>query len=118
MGTACSWGAYVSDSTTLSVTVEDGNHPIARGIKDFVIEHSERYSEPYAVPDPLAVPFKGVHTLKDGTPDPSRIGLCWQIGKGKFFYFQAGHETNPVYFDKNVQQIMRNAVEWAAPEPE
>jgi len=116
MATACSWGAYVSDSTTLSVTVEDANHPIAKDVKDFVIEHSERYSEPYAVPEPEAVPFKGVHTLKDGSPDPSRIGLCWQVGKGKFFYFQAGHETNPVYFDKNVQQIMRNAVEWAAPD--
>jgi trehalose utilization protein len=31
------------------------------------------------------------------------------------FYLQAGHETNPVYYDKNIQRIMRNAVEWAAP---
>lgn len=27
----------------------------------------------------------------------------------------AGHETNPVFFDKNVRKIMANAVKWAAP---
>jgi len=117
MGTACSWGAYKADSTILKVTVKEPNHPIAKGVKDFTIDHSERYSEPYAIPEPpQAVVFEGVHELKAGGEDPSRIGLCWQVGKGKFFYFQAGHETNPVYYDKNVQQIMRNAVEWAAPE--
>ena len=116
MDSPCSWGAYVVDATTLNVTVTDPDHPIAKGVKDFTIAHDERYSEPYAVPEPEAVPFEGVHILKDGTEDPSRIGLCWTIGKGKFFYFQAGHETNPVFFDENVRQIMRNAVEWAAPE--
>ena len=95
--------------------MNDPNHPIAKGVKEFTIDHTERYSEPYAVPEPEAVPFEGVHTLKDGREDPSRIGLCWTIGKGKFFYFQAGHETDPVFFDENVRQIMRNAVEWAAP---
>jgi len=116
MGTACSWGAYVKDSTTLDVNVKDPNHPIAKGIKNFTIKHSERYSEPYAVNEPQSVVFDGAHKLKDGTNDPSRIGMCWQVGKGKFFYFQAGHETDPVFFDENVRQIMRNAVEWAAPE--
>lgn len=116
MDSPCSWGAYEGDSTILKVKVTDPNHPIAKGVKDFTIDHSERYSEPYAVPEPEAVPFEGVHILKDGTEDPSRIGLCWTIGKGKVFYFQAGHETNPVYYDENVRQIMRNAVEWAAPE--
>jgi trehalose utilization protein len=116
MDSPCSWGAYEGDSTILKVKVTDPNHPIAKGVKDFTIVHEERYSEPYAVPEPEAVPFEGVHILKDGTEDPSRIGLCWTIGKGKFFYFQAGHETNPVFFDENVRQIMHNAVEWAAPE--
>ena len=115
MGTVCSWGAYVGDSTTLKITVKDPNHPIAAGIKDFEVVHNERYSEPYAVPEPQAVVFEGVHTLRDGGQDPSRIGLCWQVGKGKFFYFQAGHETNPIFLDENVRKIMANAVKWAAP---
>jgi trehalose utilization protein len=115
MGTACSWGAYKGDSTTLKVTVKDPKHPIAEGLPaEFTFDHSERYSEPYAVPEPKAVPLEGVHTVKDGSKDPSRVGLCWEIGKGKFFYFQAGHETNPVYMDPNVQKVMANAVKWAA----
>jgi trehalose utilization protein len=115
MGTPCTWGAYVGDSTTLKVTVKEPKHPIAAGIKEFTVVHHERYSEPYAVPEPQAVVFEGVHTLRDGRPDASRVGLCWQIGKGKFFYLQAGHETNPIFFDENIRKIMRNAVEWAKP---
>jgi trehalose utilization protein len=115
MGTACSWGAYVGDSITLKVTVKEPNHPIAAGVKDFVVTHHERYSEPYAVPTPQAVVFQGVHALRNGGQDPSRVGLCWQIGKGKFFYLQAGHETNPIFQDENIRKIMANAVKWAAP---
>jgi trehalose utilization protein len=115
MGTECSWGNYKGDSTILHVNVKEPNHPIAKGIKNFTITHNERYSDPYAVPKPDAVVFDGSHDLRAGGTDPSQIGLCWTVGKGKFFYFQAGHETNPVYFDENVKKIMANAVEWAAP---
>jgi trehalose utilization protein len=112
----CSWGKYKCDTTTLKVTVEDPGHPICKGLpKEFTFVHLERYSEPYAVPEPRSVPLKGVHTLKNGEKDASRVGLCWQLGKGKFFYFQAGHETSPVYADPNVRKIMANAVQWAAP---
>ncbi len=115
MGTACSWGAYVGDSVTLKVTVKSPDHPIAKDVKEFTIEHSERYSDPYAVPKPQAVVFEGVATLKDGKTDPSQQGLTWEVGKGKVFYFQPGHETNPVFFDPNIRRIIANAVQWAAP---
>ena len=115
MGTPCTWGAYVGDSTTLKVTVKDSKHPIAQGVKEFTIVHNERYSDPYAVPKPQSVVFEGVATLKDGKTDPSQQGLTWEIGKGKMFYFQPGHETNPVFMDENIKKIMINAVRWAAP---
>ena len=115
MGTPCTWGAYVGDSVTLKVSVKDPSHPIAKDIKEFTIDHGERYSDPYAVPTPKAVVFTGVATLKDGKTDPSLQGLTWEVGKGKFFYFQPGHETNPVFFDPNIRKIMANAVQWAAP---
>ena len=115
MGTPCSWRAYVGDSNTLKISVKDPNHPIARGVKDFSIIHNERYSEPYAVPEPKAVVFEGTYTMANGGTDTSRQGLTWEIGKGKVFYFQLGHETNPVFFDPNVRRIMANTVEWAAP---
>jgi trehalose utilization protein len=116
MGTACSWGAYVGDSTTLKVTVADKTHPIAKGVGDFELEHHERYSDPYAVPKADCVVFEGVATLKNGKTDPSKQGFTWTIGKGKFFYFQVGHETNPIFFDENIRKIMANAVQWAATE--
>ncbi len=115
MGTRCSWKAYVGDSTTLKVTVKNPNHPIAKGIKEFTITHNERYSDPYAVPKPKAVVFEGIASLKDGGADPSQQGLTWDVGKGKVFYFQPGHETNPVFFDPTIRKIMMNAVKWAAP---
>ena len=31
------------------------------------------------------------------------------------FYFQVGHESNPVYYDSNIRKILANAVKWAAP---
>jgi trehalose utilization protein len=116
MGTACSWKAYKGDSTKAKVVVKDAKHPIAEGIKDFEIDHSERYTEPYAVPEPKTVVFGGGHTVKDGSFDEARIGMCWEIGKGKFFYLHLGHETNPIFMDENVKKIMANAVKWAAPE--
>lgn len=115
MGTACSWKVYKGDSITLKVTVKDPNHPIAKGVSDFTINHNERYSDPYVVPPADAIVFEGDAKLKDGTIDRSQQGFCWQVGKGKMFYFQAGHETNPVFFDANVRKIMANAVLWAAP---
>ena len=62
------------------------------------------------------MPLDGLHTVKGGKPDDkARMGLCFEVGKAKFFYFQPGHETNPVFMDANVQKIMANAVKWAAP---
>lgn len=114
-GHVAAWGAYKGDSVTLKITVTAPRHPIARGITEFTIDHGERYSDPYAVPKPKAVVFEGDAKLKDGSIDHSQVGFCWEIGKGRVFYFQAGHETNPVFFDKNVRKIIANAVQWAAP---
>ena len=116
MGTACTWGAYKVDATTCTIKAADPKHPICEGLPaEFTLNHEERYSEPYAVPEPKAVPLTGFHTLKDGSKDNARIGLCWDIGKAKYFYMMVGHETNPVFMDENIRKIMANAVKWAAP---
>jgi trehalose utilization protein len=115
MGTACSWGGYLGDSKTCKVTVADAKHPIAEGIKEFVIPNSERYNDPYAMPKPDAVVFEGTFTLGNGQTSSSKQGFTFTVGKGKLFYFQPGHETNPIFKDENVKHIMANAVKWAAP---
>lgn len=117
MGTPCSWGAYVGDSTTLKITVKDESHPIAKSVpREFSLTHNERYSDPYAVPEAKSIVFEGVADLKNGSKDASKQGFCWNVGKGKMFYFQPGHETNPVFYDENIRKIIANAVLWAAPE--
>lgn len=116
MGTPCSWGAYLGDTKTLKITVKDPSHPIAKGIpSDFTIANDERYNDPYAVPQPEALIFEGLATMKNGQTSLSKQGFAWTIGKGRMFYFQAGHETNPIFLDENVRKIMANAVLWAAP---
>jgi len=39
--------------------------------------------------------------------------VVWTLDKGRFFYFQPGHETNPIFFNEEVRKIMANAVIWA-----
>ena len=39
-----------------------------------------------------------------------RSGVAFERGNGKVFYFRPGHETYPIYFDKNVLKVIGNAV--------
>ncbi len=115
MGTPCSWREYKADGTSVKVIVKLPDHPICKGVKDFNLPKIERYGEPFAVPQPEAVPLDGVYTKPDGTTAPGRMGLCWTIGKGRVFYLTPGHETYDDFFRPEIRQILRNAVEWAAP---
>lgn len=63
------------------------------------------------------MPLNGIYTKPDGTKEPGRMGLCWTVGKGRVFYFTPGHETYDDYYRPEVRQILRNAVQWAAPAP-
>jgi trehalose utilization protein len=110
---AGSWSAYVDDGSKVDVIVAAPKHPITRGIKTFSCPHTERYSEPFAVPTPETVVFDGLYTLPNGTTEKSRQGLTWTRGKGRVFYFQIGHEGYPLYFQPEVQHVFRNAVLWA-----
>jgi trehalose utilization protein len=37
-------------------------------------------------------------------------------GNGKIFYFRPGHESYPVYHNKDVQRVIKNSVNWVCPE--
>ncbi len=116
LGTPCSWSYYIPDGARVDVIVQDPRHPIARGVKNFTVPHTERYGDPFQVPTPEAVIFDGIYTLPDGkTGEHAQQGMVWTIGKGRVFYFQLGHETYPIYDMPEVQQIFRNGVQWATP---
>ena len=40
--------------------------------------------------------------------------ICWtrQVGKGRVFYFQPGHETYPVYNEAVVQRLLFQGLHW------
>ena len=116
LGTPCAWSYYIPDGARVDVIVQAPHHPIARGVKDFTVPHTERYGDPFQVPAPEAVIFDGIYTLPDGkTGEHAQQGMVWTIGKGRVFYFQLGHETYPIYDMPEVQQIFRNGVQWATP---
>lgn len=89
------------------------SHPILRGIPGdyFEIPHEEMYGEPFCMPVPdellLISWFEGGEVF--------RSGFTLKRGNGNIFYFRPGHEAFPVFYQKEVQQILMNAVLWAAP---
>jgi trehalose utilization protein len=44
-----------------------------------------------------------------------RSGCCYRRGQGRVFYFRPGDQEYPTYHQPEVQQIIANAVGWAAP---
>jgi len=94
------------------VWVLDPAHPITKGLGDyFEVPHSEMYGERFDIPQPdelvLASWYAGGEIF--------RSGCCFHRGRGKIFYFSPGHETYPIYYQPEVQLVIGNGVEWAAP---
>ncbi len=89
-------------------------HPIASGLPEqIVLEHEEMYGEYFDIPAPDELVY--VSWFRGG--EVFRSGCCWRRGLGKVFYFRPGHESLPTYHQKEIQQVIVNAVKWAAPLP-
>lgn len=87
-------------------------HPIAAGITEpIVLENEEMYGEYFDIPKPDDEIFLG--WFKSGCV--FRSGVTFTRGMGRIFYFQPGHEEYPIYHNPQIQQIITNAVRWAAP---
>ncbi|MEK4300252.1 ThuA domain-containing protein [Oceanobacillus sp. FSL W8-0428] len=109
MGTGCDLKWRESNDKERVWNV-DPSHPIARGVGEyFEIEKEEMYGEHFDIPAPDELIF--VSWFTGG--EVFRSGATFKRGKGKIFYFRPGHETYPTYHQTEVQQIIKNAVEWA-----
>ena len=92
--------------------VIDPSHPIAAGLEEkIMIPHEEMYGEHFNIPQPDELVF--ISWFEGG--EVFRSGCCYHRGKGKIFYFRPGHEVFPIYHQKEIQQVITNAVRWAAP---
>ena len=111
MGTTCNLIWREAEERERIWVIEPG-HPIAAGLGPyFEIPHEEMYGERFDIPAPDTLVF--VSWFQGG--EVFRSGCCYQRGLGKIFYFRPGHETYPTYYQKEVRQVITNAVKWAAP---
>ena len=110
MGTSMTLRWRHGDRERLFITAPA--HPISRNLPDhFELPVEEMYGEYFDIPKPDEVGFTG--WFAGG--EVFRSGCTFQRGLGKIFYFQPGHETCPTYHDKNIQQVIANAVYWCNP---
>ncbi len=110
MGTSCvlNW----RDGGKERIWTIEPSHPIAEGIGPyFELPDTEMYGERFDIPAPEKIIF--ISWYPGG--EVFRSGCVWERGHGRVFYFAPGHETFPIYYDRNVLKIITNAVRWAAP---
>lgn len=90
----------------------DPAHPIAAGLGDFVdIPQEEMYGEPFDIPAPDELVYLG--WFEGG--EVFRAGCVFKRGRGKFFYFNPGHETYPTYRLPAVRRLLVQACDYVAP---
>lgn len=108
----CVFPSWRADGAVSHVTTPAPTHPIAKGLPaQWDIAQTEMYAEPFHVPKPDVVVFE--ENWDKG--ETFRSGCVWNIGKGAVFYFRPGHETYPVYQQKEPLQVLENAVRWLHP---
>lgn len=111
MGTSC--GLYWrSVGERERIWVVNPAHPIAAGLGEyFEIPHAEMYGEPFDIPEPDSLVF--VSWFQGG--EIFRSGCCYYRGHGKVFYFRPGDQIYPIYHQREVLHVIKNAALWAAP---
>lgn len=110
MGMPCVPGAWSEDGRPEHVAIQAPQHPIAQGVRPFVIPQSAMFAEPFTVPEPEAVVC--VSSWESG--ETFRSVLTWTVDNGRVVYFRPGHDGFPVLFHPAVRQILANSAHWAA----
>jgi trehalose utilization protein len=110
-GTPGKWGKVRNEGKPELIHILEPKHPIAKGVRDFTVPKTESYLNPFLAPAPDVKILEGRY---EGGQQDGNEGLLWNFGKGKVFYFQQGHETYPIYFQPEIQQILKNAVRFLA----
>jgi trehalose utilization protein len=103
-------GGVALDGGKETITVKDSDHPVAKGVGDFVIPKEESYDEEFGLGKPDSVVF---HSAFDNGQQ-FRSGVAYTIGAGRVFYFRPGHEEYDTLFQPEVKKVIHNAVLWTA----
>lgn len=110
MGTTCDLKWREADEKE-RLWVVDPTHPITEGIGEYIeLPKEEMYGEHFDIPNPDELIF--LSWFEGG--EVFRSGATFKRGCGKIFYFRPGHETYPTYYNKEIQQVIKNAVKWVS----
>jgi type 1 glutamine amidotransferase len=90
----------------MTVHIEDNEHPVTRGISDFVV-HDEVYNKCVFESDNYVI-LSTNHPASDKS-------LAWvrKYSKTRVCYIQMGHGTS-IYSDKNYRRLVAQAIRWSA----
>ena len=111
LGTNCSLKWRCSDEKERLWVVEP-SHPIAAGLGElFELPVEAMHGENFDIVQPDSTVF--ISGFEGG--EVFRSGCCWERGYGRLFYFRPGHISYPTFHNHNVQRVLANAVQWAAP---
>ena len=97
---------------TFRVKVKNPNHPITRGVRDFVVTDEQHYMEYDKDPKYLlleTVNEEGLTYGKQGATAPG--GWAYDYGKGRVCYLSPGHLLR-VLWNPEYIKLQQNAVKW------
>lgn len=122
-------GGWDDDLQVERVRVCAPEHPICKGVEDFLIEDEEFYGAPATFPQAETILLQSFFP-KHGRSYPS--GLAWTVGEGKreivrsgsghgigegegagrVVYLRFGHETSRSLSHPMVRRLVENSVKW------
>ncbi len=109
MGTSCGL-CWREAAERERLWVVNPNHPITQGLGAYIeLPNVEMYGEVFDIPEPDELLF--ISWFEGG--EVFRSGCVWHRGRGKIFYFRPGHETFPIFYNKDVLKVLANGVRWA-----
>jgi len=98
----CKW----KEGVDIPVHIEDSDHPVTRGIKDFTV-HDEVYMGSSFQSDNHVL-LTTTHPLSDKT-----IGWARTYGNANVCFVQLGHGAS-IFADPNYRKLMGQAIKWTA----
>jgi Trehalose utilisation len=97
---------------TFKVKVKNSNHPITKGVRDFVVTDEQHYMEYDKDKKDIlleTVNEEGLDYRGQGSTAPG--GWAYDYGKGRFCYFSPGHLIT-VLWNPEYVKLQQNAIRW------
>jgi len=98
-------GSSYTHDVDFTVKIADKNHPITKGVNDFII-HDETYKDFHTAPN-----VQVLLTTDSPLADPE-VAWVQQYGNSPVFYLQLGHDSM-AWENPGFSRLLQNAICWA-----